>query len=288
MSELSPHISVSAIVVTYNSAENIIPCLKALLSETDSIGGETLVFDNNSNDDTVEVIKNGFPEIKLFKSDKNLGFGEANNRAVEMVSGKCILFANPDMILDSGALKILFETFQSQTLVGAVVARLHNATGSFQPTCRNFPNFYNIFFSRGSVLNHKFLPPKTGATYTLGDFDEITKVPAASAACMLMDKLFFQEIGGFDNRFFLFMEDTDLSLRIKQTGKSIYFVPKAGGLHYWGKGSSISLIRRSWYHHVSVWKYYLKHHPNGFSLLFLPGALLINFLVRSIFKYNPN
>ncbi len=288
MSQLSSQITVSAIVVTYNSAENIIACLKALRSEVDSIGGNIIVFDNNSNDDTVQVIKKEYSDIKLFESKQNLGFGEANNRAVEMAEGEYILFANPDMILDPGALKTLFETFQNQIMAGAVVARLHNADGSFQPTCRNFPNFYNIFFSRGSVLNHRVLPIKTNGAYTLGDFDKISEVPAASAACMLMEKAFFLKIGGFDNRFFLFMEDTDLSLRIKQAGRKVYFEPKAGALHYWGRGSSISRIRRSWYHHLSVWKYYLKHHPNGFSLLFLPVALLANFLVRSLFRYDPN
>lgn len=288
MSLPSPQITVSAIVVTYNSAENIISCLLALQDEVDSLGGEILIYDNNSDDNTVQVIKESFPNIRLIESEKNLGFGEANNRAVEQARGEYILFANPDMILDNGALKIMFETFKNQSLAGAVVARLHNADGTFQPTCRNFPDFYNIFFSRGSVLNHKVLPAKTGDTYTLGDFDQIAEVPAASAACMFTEKSFFQKIGGFDDRFFLFMEDTDLSLRIKQAGKKLFFEPKAGALHYWGKGSSISRIRRSWYHHLSVWKYYLKHHPNGFSLLFLPFALLANFLIRSLFRYDPN
>jgi len=191
------------------------------------------------------------------------------------------------MVLDPGGLKILYETFQNQKKTGAVVARLRNNDGSFQPTCRNFPDFYNIFFSRGSVLNHKVLPSKTEETYTLGDFEKTTEIPAASAACMLIDKAFFQKIGGFDKRFFLFMEDTDLSLRIKQAGKKVYFEPKAEGLHHWGKGSSISLLRRSWYHHLSVWKYYLKHHPNGFSLIFLPAALLVNFFLRSLLRYDP-
>jgi len=288
VSELSSQITVSAIVVTYNSAENIIACLNALRREVDSIGGDIIVFDNGSSDDTVQMIKKEYPDIRLIESEQNLGFGVANNMAVKMARGEYILFANPDMILDSGALKRLFETFQNQTLAGAVVARLRNADSSFQPTCRNFPNFYNIFFSRGSILNHKVLPVKSSGTYTLGDFDKISEVPAASAACMLMKKAFFLKIGGFDNRFFLFMEDTDLSLRIKQAGKKVYFEPNAGALHYWGRGSSISRIRRSWYHHLSVWKYYLKHHPNGFSLLFLPMALLVNFLVRSLFRYDPN
>ncbi|MCP4705568.1 MAG: glycosyltransferase family 2 protein, partial [candidate division Zixibacteria bacterium] len=235
MSDNSSQISVSAIVVTYNSAENIISCLEALQSEVDSVGGEILVYDNHSNDNTVDLIKTEFPNITLYESKQNFGFGEANNKAVEKSKGEYILFANPDMVLDRGGLKVLLETFQEQPQVGAAVARLYNPDGSFQPTCRNFPDFYNIFFSRGSVLNHKVLPSKTEETYTLGDFDKITEIPAASAACMLMEKGFFKKIGGFDNRFFLFMEDTDLSLRIKQAGKKVFFEPKAGALHYWGK-----------------------------------------------------
>ncbi|MFH2035114.1 MAG: glycosyltransferase, partial [Candidatus Zixiibacteriota bacterium] len=139
MSESSVQINVSAIVVTYNSAENITSCLTALQNEVASIVGEILVYDNNSNDSTTQVIKNGFPNIRLIESEQNLGFGKANNQAVAMAKGEYILFANPDMILDSGALRILYDTFRNQTLAGAVVARLHNANGSFQPTCRNFP-----------------------------------------------------------------------------------------------------------------------------------------------------
>jgi GT2 family glycosyltransferase len=283
VSDKNGKITVSAIVVTYNSADSVIPGLRVLRDEVESVGGDLMVFDNNSDDETVSLIKKEYPGLRLFESDKNLGFGEANNRAAKMVDGEYLFFANPDMILDWGALKNLLKTIRKQPDAGAVVARLHNTDGSFQPTCRNFPNFYNIFFSRGSVLNHKMLPAKAGRTYTLGDFDRITEVPAASAACMLMEKALFEKIGGFDNRFFLFMEDTDLSLRIKLAGKKVFFEPEANALHHWGKGSSISAIKRSWYHHISVWKYYLKHHPNGFSLLFLPLALSINFLIKSLF-----
>jgi len=282
--DTSAKIPVTAIVVTYNSADNIIPCLKVLREELKSVGGDLIVFDNKSSDNTVRQVKQAFPDINLFESDKNLGFGEANNRAAEMAAGKYLFLANPDMLLDLGALKKLLDAIADLPDAGAVVARMHNTDGSFQPTCRNFPNFYNIFFSRGSVLNHKMLPAKASRTYTLGDFDKITEVPAVSAACMLIDKALFKKIGGFDRRFFLFMEDTDLSLRIFQAGKKVYFVPEANALHHWGKGSSISSARRSWYHHISVWKYYLKHHPNGFSLLFLPAALLVNFIIRALFN----
>jgi GT2 family glycosyltransferase len=278
---------VSAIVVTYNSSDSVSSCLEALREEVKIAGGEIIIFDNKSTDNTVELVKSQFPDIRLYESDVNLGFGAANNAAAEMAEGQYLLFANPDMILDWGALRELVDSIEKLDDAGAVVARLHNTDGTFQPTCRNFPNFYNIFFSRGSVLNYKGLPSKARESYTLGDFDEITEVPAASAACMLMKKKFFLEIGGFDKRFFLFMEDTDLSLRIRQAKKRVYFIPGANALHHWGKGSAVSLIKRSWYHHISVWKYYLKHYPNGFSLIVLPMALFINFLIRILTGYEP-
>ena len=273
--------------MTFNSSDSVISCLKALSEEIETVDGEIIVFDNKSTDKTAELIKLQFPDIRLYESDVNLGFGAANNVAAEMAEGRYLLFANPDMILDWGALRELVESFEKLDDAGAVVARLHNTDGTLQPTCRNFPNFYNIFFSRGSVLNYKGLPSKARESYTIGDFDEITEVPAASAACMLMNKEFFLEIGGFDKRFFLFMEDTDLSLRIQQARKKVYFIPQANALHHWGKGSSVSQLKRVWYHHISVWKYYLKHYPNGFSLIILPIALFMNFLIRSLTGYEP-
>ena len=289
MSNPEKNIIVSALVVTYNSTAGVGSCLTALLDETARVGGEVIVFDNRSQDDTVPMIKREFPGVTLYESERNLGFGGANNRAAEKARGKYLLLANPDMLLDAGALKALVEAYESRPDAGAVVARLRNTNGTFQPTCRNFPDYYNIFFSRGSVLNQKGLPKPKNArpTYTLGDFGEITAIPAASAACLLIEREFFLEIGGFDPRFFLFMEDTDLSLRIKQAGRKIYFVPEANALHHWGRGSSISMIRRSWYHHMSVWRYYMKHFPNGFSLLVLPVALLANFVVRSLIGFDP-
>ncbi len=275
--------NVSAIIITFNSAKTVGDCLSALEREITAVGGEIIVYDNISRDDTAAVIKNKFPELNLHVSPRNVGFGAANNAAAALASGDYLLLANPDMVLDSGALKILLDSIRELPEAGAVVARLRNADGSFQPTCRNFPNFYNIFFSRGSVLNHRGLARKAGHTYTIDEFDLITAVPAASAACMLINRDLFLKLGGFDPRFFLFMEDTDLSLRINQAGKKIYFIPQAGAMHHWGKGSSIGAVRRSFYHHFSVWKYYLKHYPNGFSLFLLPAALTVNFFLRMVF-----
>ena len=80
----------------------------------------------------------------------------------------------------------------------------------------------------------------------------------------------------------MYMEDTDLCLRLRNSGLKNYFVPSAGAVHLWGKGSRAGRTRRRWYHHVSVWKYFVKHFPDGFSVIVLPVVLAVNFVVGSV------
>ena len=118
--------------------------------------------------------------------------------------------------------------------------------------------------------------------YTLPDYEKTTQVPAVAGTMVLVRKTLFERAGGFDERFFMFMEDTDLSLRIHRAGFHNLFVPSAGGVHDWGRGSRMSRYRRSWRHHYSLWQYFLKHEPNAFAIFLLPLFLLANWLLVSI------
>ncbi len=281
MVKIAKH-SVSAIVVTYNSARCILPCLKTLTEEVADFGGDILVFDNNSSDNTVEKVISAFPQVKIYRSPKNLGFAAANNQGLRLVGGQYILFLNPDAILDRGALAHLVQAMVDYGDAGAVVGRMRNPDGSFQSTCREVPNSKNIFLSRGSVLSKMVLSPSLPNPHNMADFENITEVPAAAATCMLIERKLFEKIGGFDDRFFLFAEDVDLSVRIRQNNRKVYYVPQAGAIHLWGEGANISSVKRSWYHHIAIWKYFMKHHPNGFSIFVLPAALFVNFAIRTI------
>jgi N-acetylglucosaminyl-diphospho-decaprenol L-rhamnosyltransferase len=105
-------------------------------------------------------------------------------------------------------------------------------------------------------------------------------VPAAAATCLLTERELFKSVDGFDPRYFMFMEDTDLCRKLSLAGKKVYFIPGAGAIHRWGKGAHVSRARRLFYQHRSVWQYFLKHYPNGFSLFLLPLVLLINFTLK--------
>lgn len=275
--------SVTAVIVTFNSADSINNCLVSLLPQLLPAGGEIILIDNKSTDSTVLSVKGRYPEVKIIVCPRNIGFAAACNLAALSAVGDYLLFVNPDLILDDNAVLMMIDCFERQSDCGIVTARLRYPDGRFQANCRQFPTISNIFLSRGSILQ-RFGLLKDNGVYTLPDYSEITRVPATSATCLMIRRSLFNELKGFDSRFFLFMEDTDLCQQTHQAGKGTYFTPHAGAIHLCGRGSNIAAWKRDLHQHFSVWKYFLKYYPNGFSVLALPVLLAINFIIRTILK----
>ena len=266
----------SIILVTFNSENSIVQSLQALKSADLFELCETIIVDNASTDDSLERAISVIPDVKIIQQNYNAGFAKACNRGALESSGRYLLFYNPDLEIDRDALVQLQEFLEKEQNAGAVSGRMRFPDGSFQATCRKFPNMQNIFISRGSFLS-RFLS-KT-EIYTLPDYDEITEVDAVAGTMLAVSREKFMQVKMFDERFFMYMEDSDLSYKLHLSGFKNFFLPKAGGVHLWGKGSKAGHIKRAYYHHLSVWKYYLKHFPGGFSIIFLPFVLLGNFLL---------
>lgn len=244
---------------------------------------ELILVDNDSSDAGPNKVRERFPESKLITNPTNRGFAAACNLGAGEADGEYLLFLNPDVQLDSGALETLIETARDTDRAGLVSGRLRNPDGSFQPSCRQFPTPGNMIFSRGSAWSRWFGAGGTSPRYTLSDATETTSVPAVAAAMVVINRALFLSLHGFDERFFMYMEDTDLSYRLHLADYQNLFVPEAGGVHRWGCGSTAGRIRRLGYHHQSVWKYFLKHFPNGFSVLLLPLLLTVNFCLKALF-----
>jgi GT2 family glycosyltransferase len=269
--------TVSIIIVTHNSDASVGDTLGAIAQSCVNHTYETIVVDNGSSDETMEILSatNGVQAVALAR---NTGFAFACNRGAERASGNYLMFLNPDVILDTAAVDTLVDFLSAKPTVGVVAPRLRNSDGTFQPSCRRFPTPFNILFSRGSFFGKGL----SRLAYTLSDTETPTEVPAAAGAVMLIRRQVFMDIGGFDERYFLYMEDTDLCLQLFQRGLQNWYLPKAGGMHGWGRGSSSGRFMRLWHHHLSTWKYFLKHIPNGFTLLLLPFLLTGNFIVSVI------
>jgi len=218
------------------------------------------------------------PDAVILSNKKNRGFASACNQGADYATGEYLLFLNPDLELDRTAITELIATASSEDKAGAVTGRLRFPDGRFQANCRQFPTPGNLFVSRGAAFGRLF-----GAKgYSLEDDTDTVRVPATAGTMLLVRKDRFESVGRFDQRFFMYVEDTDLCYRLEQAGYYNYYNPKAGAVHNWERGSSASRVRRAWYHHWSIWKYFLKHQANGFSLVLLPLLLLVNFVLVTI------
>jgi GT2 family glycosyltransferase len=267
---------VSIILVTYNSLPALDDALDYLKGALKGTISEILVVDNSSTDSSVACARKHFENVRVIETGRNAGFAAACNQGAWMASGEFLLFHNPDVYLDAGVVKRLLEVCRSEEKAGAVAGRMRFPDGRFQATCRNFPTVGNLLFSRGSVLSYFY---RKAARYTLPDYQSLTEVPAVAGTLMMVKRDVFVSLGGFDERFFMYMEDTDLSLRLRRAGYRNLFVPDAGGVHAWGQGSQTGRLKRRWYHHLSVWKYFLKHFPISASLVILPVVLAVNFVL---------
>lgn len=273
-------VQVSTIIVTHNSAGPLTECLTALKKSASGVTVELIVVDNASSDDSVDLVGSLWPEARVLRNDRNLGFGAAANLGAKEAVGRYLFLVNPDVTVDPGAIETLLATMKVHPKPGLVSGRLCFPDGSFQATCRRIPTPSNIVFSRGAMTSRIGGRSKQPSHYTLPDYESTTEVETVSGTMAMIERGVFEKFGGFDERFFMYMEDTELCVRLHQSGYSNLFVPKAGGVHLWGRGSGGGRVTRLWHHHMSVWRYFLKHFPNGFSVVALPFLLLLNFMLR--------
>jgi GT2 family glycosyltransferase len=283
-SSINPAVSISEykisiIIVTYNSLPPIQFCLAHLREGAKRIKHELIIIDNNSTDNTPSAAKNLWPEAEIMINRKNAGFAAACNLGAKRAQGDYLLFLNPDVYIDTNCIEELLNFVYGKEKVGAVGGRMRFPDSTFQASCRNLPTMGNLIFSRGSILGKFF---RLTGSYTLPDRAIPVEVPALAGAMLLIRNDVFEKAGRFDPRFFLYMEDTDLCKRLTMLGFCNYFVPSAGAVHEWGKGSSSSVFKRIWHHHNSVFKYFRKHKRGAVTYLALPIMLMVNFVLVTL------
>jgi len=223
----------SVIIVTYNSADVIGECLRSVYSAGPYSNVEVIVVDNASTDGTVENIAKSFPEIQVIANRENIGFARAVNQGVSMAAGDCVFLLNPDTQVGERCLSILREVMDRYPATAIAAPRIQNVNGSGQPSVWNFP-------SVGSLLIEMIVPHVVASSMldrTPKGTDRRVDVESASGAALMIRKSVFDQLGGFDERFFMYYEDIDFCLRCKQAGFTISFVPGALVRHYQGKSS---------------------------------------------------
>lgn len=228
----------SVIIVSYNVKYFLEQCLCSVQRAMDN-NVEVFVVDNHSTDGTVEYLRDRFAFAQFIINDENLGFAKANNLALQKATGKYVLFLNPDTIIPEDLFSQCFLFMDSHADAGAVGVRMIDGSGRFLPESkRGFPSPW-VAFCKMSGLTRLFPHSKTFARYYLGHLpgQETNEVDALAGACMLVRKKVLNTIGGFDEQFFMYAEDIDLSYRIQKAGYKNYYLPQVTIVHFKGEST---------------------------------------------------
>lgn len=200
---------------------------------------EVFVVDNHSTDDSIGYLSSRFPFVQFIANTENLGFARANNQALSLCRGKYILFLNPDTILPEDCFLQCLSFMEAQADAGALGVRMIDGSGEYLPESkRGFPSPW-VSFCKMSGLTRLFPASPLFARYYLGQLspDSIHPVDVLSGAFLWVRKQVLDKTGGFDERFFMYAEDIDLSYRIRQAGYQNYYLPAPVIIHFKGEST---------------------------------------------------
>jgi len=263
---------VTFVIVSYNTARLLKRCLESVLQELQGIQAEIIVVDNASKDGSVELVEKEFPEVYLIPSQINLGFAAANNLAFRISHGEFIVLLNTDAFLKKGALLKALETMKADEKIGLAGGRLIGEKGEWQPSARQFPSLINDFLHLSGLASrypHSRFFGKADRTWASPE--ESSEVDWVPGAFTIMRRQIINEVGLFDERFFLYYEEVDFCKRIKKAGYTVWYLADVQVIHLggessktvqehaWNKsGSQLTLWRmRSMFLYYRKWHYWM-------------------------------
>ncbi|GAF64993.1 glycosyl transferase [Bacillus sp. TS-2] len=230
---------ISIIIVNYNTCDLTLQAINSVYNSKTSYHFEVFVVDNASVDNSVNLIKEKFPQVKLIENKENLGFSKANNQAIKLAKGKYVLLLNSDTIINTDTLEIMTNLMNDDSKIGASGCKVVLPSGKLDKACkRGFPT---PSASLSYFLGLSRLFPKKAAfnQYQLGHLDENEEyeVDCLVGAFMLVRKKTINQVGMLDEDFFMYGEDIDWCYRIKNAGWKIYYYPETSITHYKGASS---------------------------------------------------
>jgi len=285
-------VKLSIIIVSWNVAKDLSNCLKSIGEYPPSGEFEIIVVDNASTDGTVEAVEKNFPEVVIVNNRKNMGFAAANNQGIKLARGQHILLLNPDTIIHPNSIDQLISFMEDNSDVGACGPKLLNEDGTVQRSVRRFPSFRAAFY-RHTIFKLLGIFKKQYRKWLMKDFsyDCQAEVCQLMGAALLTRKSVLEEVGGMDERFFMYYEEVDLCYRIKKAGWRIVFTPESEVTHLGGRSAEQVPAGKRIMMLMSMLAFFKKHKgrfaTGVFGVIFKPLVLLIHFyyLFRDVVKY---
>lgn len=252
----------SVIIVTYNSKSDISRCLASLEKFCSAVRREIIVFDNASTDGTAAWVANTYPNIRLLTHKKNLGFAAANNVAAAEARGRYLLFLNPDTWVDHDLATAMVNFLDAHLEVAVVAPRVLTPDGNVQysSVCA-LPTLALLFYEQIGLSQLFPRSPRFGRyRMTCWEHDDIREVEHVTGACFAIRRGIFVALAGFDEKFFMYIEDVDFSYRLLQHGYKTFYLPAAHIFHAGGQSGSQHAIQNFLELYRSFYYYFHKHY----------------------------
>lgn len=276
-------IDLSIVIVNYNAKSYLKSCLRSIFETINSITFEVFVVDNRSSEKIDEMMKSEFPEVKTIFNDTNEGFSKANNKAIKKCSGRYILLLNNDTVLMADAVKDLYSFMERSPETGIAGPQILSGDQTLQESFYKKPTLLSEFLRKafynrsikskdsflGKILHHKY--------------QQEQEVDWLTGACLMTRKDALEAAGLFDENFFMYFEDADLCIRVREKGWKVKYTPQARIIHYGGRSRKTNEIMAAREYRVSQLYFYKKYHSK-LMLNLLKAYLLLKCFYHASFS----
>ena len=266
----------SVVIVSYNVRFYLEQCIASVHRATRGIESEIWVVDNHSQDDSVALIRQNFPEVHVIEKSQNLGFARANNIAIRKATGQYILLLNPDTIVGEDTLREVIDFMDRHPKAGGCGVRMmHNDGSDALESRRGLPGPMTAFYKMSGLCARFPYHPRLGHYYMSGmTWDEPGKIEVISGAFCMLRHVALDNVGLLDEDFFMYGEDIDLSYRILKGGFENWYVPTRI-LHYKGESTQKSSFRYVHVFYEAMLIFFHKHYSGLSMVISIPIKMAI-------------
>jgi GT2 family glycosyltransferase len=233
-------IELSISIVNFNTKEPLRRCLKSIQNTIGELNYEVIVVDNNSKDGSAEMLRNEFAFVKLIANKENKGATVAKNQSFRQAKGRYVLILDSDIEILPGAIEEMFHFMDMNPKVGVLGPSVLFPNHQPQHSCnKSAPNLWSSFLNKFlffANLRYRFYRSKLGDLYLKRRYNKPKEFVWLGGMCLLVRQELIQQIGGMDEIFFIYYDDTDFCLRTRNAGWKVYYLPSASVIHHMSKG----------------------------------------------------